>query len=575
MYELVYLYELFIMMGYLWKILFSFIRGRPLESRTGASVEGLLEQFGTLEKSYPGYFHRGMEILPVNHERREEFIDYTHLLYTATTMAVFQNTANMILKEFPGVKNWINWWTQPMNAAMIFRSHKVLQPELQDHRIRTSNGTESFHRDLYRVVQKKQSILDTLPHIFSYLKNDAANFERIDKGFQINYNTTPRKTSRRKRKTVNDGRAPDVTSKLLGKKRKIVKKLRNSDDDQKDSKIKERKQIKKRTKEVPNEDVTIEKKREEARNRRNTLAKKREIARNKVKKAAKAESRARLEKRKHQKKIVLVVQDSETEKLFHEISLLPRCPDELTSRLNIHSEAGVISGLYSPASDGNCGWRAAAYNLYGDESAWKKIKEGMEVKLLQEIDYFKTIFGSQEVYELMEILKLCGESSISFDNYFRFDSCSQLLAEVCNILVIVYSDTGFQDCTYLPFLSDPRGFNESDNLPDPCILYLKGNHILNVQFIFNNNWKRLSQISQNNRGYRRHILNTKNQNGKQNETIPEKNEKKVVKLADSAKVADIAEKSRISQTYFEHKKPKWELENEFIPEKDKDERQEV
>ena len=74
----------------------------------------------------------------------------------------------------------------------------------------------------------------------------------------------------------------------------------------------------------------------------------------------------------------------------------------------------------------------------------------MEVKLLQEIDYFKTIFGSQEVYELMEILKLCGESSISFDNYFRLDSCSQLLAEVCNIPVIVYSDTGFQDSKIVP-----------------------------------------------------------------------------------------------------------------------------
>ena len=169
--------------------------------------------------------------------------------------------------------------------------------------------------------------------------------------------------------------------------------------------------------------------------------------------------------------------------------MLPRCPDELTSRLNFHSEAGVISGLYSPASDGNCGWRATAYNLYGDESAWKKIKEGMEVKLLQEIDYFKTIFDSQEVYELMEILKLRGDYNINSDDYFRFDSYSQLLAELCNIAVIVYSDTGFQDCTYLPFLSDPRGFNESDNLPDPCILYLKGNHILNVQFIYNNNWK--------------------------------------------------------------------------------------
>ncbi|KAG2222142.1 hypothetical protein INT45_007578 [Circinella minor] len=344
-----------------------------------------------------------------------------------------------------------------MNAAMIFRPHEVLQPELQDHRIRTSNRTESFHRDLYRIVQTKQSILDTLPHIFSYLKNDAANFERIDKGFQINYNTTLRKTSRRKRKIVNDSRAPDVTSKLLGKKRRTVKKLcstnnnnnnndnnnnskdnntdhdnndnndnydnnnssnsnnnsmyntdiighednnrsrmetnsdsdmdneqlkkeavqnkikkiQNSDDDQEDSIIKEKRQVKKRTKEVPNEDMAVEKKREEARNRRNTLAKKREIARNKVKEAVKVKSRARLEKRKQRDSF--------------------RCPDDLIRRLNFPSEAGVISGLYSPASDGNCGWRAAAYNFYDDESAWKKIKEGMEIKLLQEIDYFNTI----------------------------------------------------------------------------------------------------------------------------------------------------------------------------------------
>ncbi|KAG2219291.1 hypothetical protein INT45_011306 [Circinella minor] len=442
------------------------------------------------------YFHYQQSVERVSkngavviHERREEFIDYTYLLYTAMTIAVFQNTANMILREFPRVKNWINWWTQPMNAVMIFRSHEVLQPELQDHHIRTFNGTESFHRDLYRIVQTKQSILDTLPRIFSYLKNDAANFERIAKGFQINYNTTPRKTSRRKRKTVNDSRAPDVTSKLLGKKRRTVKKLRStnsknnnnnnndnnnnrkdnntdhdnsdnndnnnssnsnsnsmyntdiighednnrsrmetdsdsdmdneqlikeavqnknkkiqdSEDDQEDSIIKEKRQIKERAKEVPNEGTAVEKKREEAKNRRNTLAK-----------------NVKLQETNSSSNInSQVVQDPEREKLFREIRLLPRSPDDLTRRLNFPSEAGVISGLYSPASDGNCGWRATAYNLYDDESAWKKIKEGMEVKLLQEIDYFNTIFGSQEVYELMEILKLRGDWNISSDNYFR------------------------------------------------------------------------------------------------------------------------------------------------------------
>ncbi|KAG2224776.1 hypothetical protein INT45_005300 [Circinella minor] len=95
-----------------------------------------------------------------------------------------------------------------------------------------------------------------------------------------------------------------------------------------------------------------------------------------IKEAAKAKSHAHLEKRKQRDSFSSlsningqVVQDPEREKLFREIRLLPRSPDDLTRRLNFPSEAGEISGLYSPASDGNCGWRAAAYNLYDDESA--------------------------------------------------------------------------------------------------------------------------------------------------------------------------------------------------------------
>ncbi|KAG2225540.1 hypothetical protein INT45_010367 [Circinella minor] len=78
--------------------------------------------------------------------------------------------------------------------------------------------------------------------------------------------------------------------------------------------------------EVPNEDAAVEKKREEARNRQTHLTKKREIARNKF--VIQTDGQ--------------VVQDPETEKLFREISLLPRCPNDLTRRLNFDSEAGVI-----------------------------------------------------------------------------------------------------------------------------------------------------------------------------------------------------------------------------------------
>lgn len=70
---------------------------------------------------------------------------------------------------------------------MIFPSCEGLKADLRDHTTRTTNGVESFHRDLYRIVQKKRSIVPTLYQICAYLENEERNFAIAAKGLPIDY----------------------------------------------------------------------------------------------------------------------------------------------------------------------------------------------------------------------------------------------------------------------------------------------------------------------------------------------------------------------------------------------------
>lgn len=75
---------------------------------------------------------------------------------------------------------------------MIFVSQHALQETLQNHHTRTTNGVEAFHHDLYRFVQRKKPIIETLRQIFNYLANEEANIKNVDKEYKIDYKSKPR-----------------------------------------------------------------------------------------------------------------------------------------------------------------------------------------------------------------------------------------------------------------------------------------------------------------------------------------------------------------------------------------------
>ena len=123
--------------------------------------------------------------------RQDDFDDLATTMYSAKGNSVYQLAVKQIRAEFPNIEKWLNWWTRDANAPMIFQSQRALKEELQDHPTRTSNGIEAFHRNLYRIINRKKPVIDTLKHIFTYLRDTEADLEQVDGGAKIDYDRKP------------------------------------------------------------------------------------------------------------------------------------------------------------------------------------------------------------------------------------------------------------------------------------------------------------------------------------------------------------------------------------------------
>ena len=109
----------------------------------------------------------------------------TNTMYNAKSEKTFERAVQQLRDDFPNCERWLKWWTRDEVASMIFRSKDALKKELQEANTRTTNGIEAFHRDLYRIVQRKKSIMDTLRNIFCYLQSIEADFESFDDAFKV------------------------------------------------------------------------------------------------------------------------------------------------------------------------------------------------------------------------------------------------------------------------------------------------------------------------------------------------------------------------------------------------------
>ncbi|KAG2215582.1 hypothetical protein INT45_006814 [Circinella minor] len=108
----------------------------------------------------------------------------------------------------------------------------------------------------------------------------------------------------------------------------------------------------------------------------------------------------------------------------------------------------AVETVHNPAADGNCGFRALAFELFGSEDRYVDVKDTMLLHYLKNID----------------------------DNqWFCAPECTQIAADVFQTPVALFN--GFQSNMYIPLRVNPLDAKRTH----PIVLQLKNNHIILIK----------------------------------------------------------------------------------------------
>lgn len=106
---------------------------------------------------------------PSDYERKgAEFEKLALGLISAGSLTAFQQQANTILRQYPPVKLWMSWWSQPQIAQMLFNPLRAMDAQLWDSIPDTTNAEEAMHWRLYQHSGRDLSLMDGLEGLYRF-----------------------------------------------------------------------------------------------------------------------------------------------------------------------------------------------------------------------------------------------------------------------------------------------------------------------------------------------------------------------------------------------------------------------
>ncbi|OAV88135.1 hypothetical protein PTTG_29135, partial [Puccinia triticina 1-1 BBBD Race 1] len=131
-----------------------------------------------------------------------------------------------------------HWWTVSDIEALLFPSREPRLEDTPDGLPDTTNGQESLHRTYYRLSDGRQCLMLGMIDLYKFVDMLERDWKALMEGVQISYGAGDKgqdvgvtmglgKKRKRGTKYVNDGRPPDTTEELVGKKTGRPPQLRN------------------------------------------------------------------------------------------------------------------------------------------------------------------------------------------------------------------------------------------------------------------------------------------------------------------------------------------------------------
>ncbi|RXW17986.1 hypothetical protein EST38_g7867 [Candolleomyces aberdarensis] len=131
-----------------------------------------------------------------------------------TTEPEFDNAVAGLSRDFPAIRGWLKWWTQPWVMSMAFPAKSQVLQHVRKKLPTTTNATEHHHHLLNHAATSDQELLPGIWAILRHMQELQAQYNAIKNG--VFNPPAPKKPPHRKKKKPyeNDGRAPDTVARL-------------------------------------------------------------------------------------------------------------------------------------------------------------------------------------------------------------------------------------------------------------------------------------------------------------------------------------------------------------------------
>uniref|UniRef100_D8PWE0 PHD-type domain-containing protein n=1 Tax=Schizophyllum commune (strain H4-8 / FGSC 9210) TaxID=578458 RepID=D8PWE0_SCHCM len=124
----------------------------------------------------------------VSADQREDFKRRAGFLLDVNSYETFQGLADDLLRDFPNIKPWLEWWMRPVHAQMLFRCDRVMDEGLWEAIPDTTNAQESLHHKMYTALGAGNfSLLDGLRSLLRMAQFFEGQHSHVEQGGKITY----------------------------------------------------------------------------------------------------------------------------------------------------------------------------------------------------------------------------------------------------------------------------------------------------------------------------------------------------------------------------------------------------
>ena len=104
-------------------------------------------------------------------EQEKTFRRLTNGLIHSDSLDDFYVLCGTVLREFPQVSPWFQWWMREEHATMLFQSQRRMDPILWDSLPETTNAEEAMHWTLYCMVGRDHALMEGILSLRAFVRH--------------------------------------------------------------------------------------------------------------------------------------------------------------------------------------------------------------------------------------------------------------------------------------------------------------------------------------------------------------------------------------------------------------------